>query len=222
MEPASIQTLEYYPFQVKGYQNTYPKRRIAVIPTLDQRDFRDSAGVGHASYRGHPAIGVILDQSGKIDQRLYGPALEPLVQNAIARAAQEAGMISSTSALTLQQALAGRNADYVLEASIKRCWVNKHRGPDNQAGVTWAAAADVALDVSIYKPPFQVAFWQGESVSNYNDPPLPAAGAIPEDGTEIYDQPGQVLSVALTRAIAGIFKRDSLHVLIVQDSPPAH
>jgi hypothetical protein len=166
MEPASTQTLDYYPFQVKGYQNTYPKKRIVVIPILDRRDFKDAAGVGHVPYKGQPAIGVILDQSGKIDQRLYGPALEPLMQNAVARAAQEAGMFSSTTALGLTQTLAARNSDYVLMAAITRCWVNKHRGPDNPSGVTWFAAADVALEVFIYKPPFSVPFWQGDSVSN--------------------------------------------------------
>jgi hypothetical protein len=222
MEPASTQTLEYYPFQVKGYQNTYPKKRLVVVPVFDQRDFKDAAGVGHEPYKSQPAIGVILDQSGKIDQRLYGPALEPLVQNAVARAAQETGMFSSTTVLTLKQTLAARNSDYVLMATITRCWVNKHRGPDNQSGVTWLAAADVALQVAIYKPPFGVPFWQGESVSNYSDPPAPAAGASPEDETEIYDQPGQVLSVALTRAVAGIFKRDDLHTLILQDSHLVH
>jgi hypothetical protein len=222
MEPASTQALEYYPFQVKGYQNTYPKKRLVVVPVLDQRDFKDAAGVGHEPYKGEPAIGVILDQSGKIDQRLYGPPLEPLVQNAVARAAQEAGMFSSTTVITLKQTLAAHNSDYVLLATITRCWVNKHRGPDNQSGVTWFAAADVALQVAIYKPPFGVPFWQGESVSNYSDPPAPTAGSSPEDETEIYDQPGQVLSVALTRAVAGIFKRDDLHTLILQDSHLVH
>jgi hypothetical protein len=37
----------------------------------------------------------------------------------------------------------------------------------------------------------------------------------------IYDHPGEVLSVALTRAVAGIFKREALHQLIVQDSSSA-
>lgn len=222
MEPTSVQTVEYYPFQVKGYQRTYPKRVIVVAAVIDARDFKDVSGVSHEPDNGHPAVGVIRDESGKIDQRLYGPPLEPLVQNAIARAASEAGMMAASTPLPLKQALGARNADYILEAKITRCWVTKHRGPDNQAGPTWFAAADVTLDAAIYKPPFNVPFWQGESAANYSDPPAPAAGAAPEDETEIYDQPGQVLSVALTRAVAGIFKRDNLHTLIVEDSQLAH
>lgn len=222
MAPEAVETVEYYPFQVKGYENTYPRRRLVVVDVKDARDFRDVAGVAHEPMDGHPAIGVILDETGKIDQRLYGPALAPLFQDAIARSASEAGMVSSASALPLKQALTAARSDYVLEAEIVRCWVNKHRGPDNPAGPTWFATADVALDVAIYKPPFDVPFWHGMSSDTYNDPPPPNANVNPEDETEIYDQPGQVLSVALTRAVAGIFKRDDLHTLMVEDSTPAH
>jgi len=220
MRPVSIETVQYYPFQVKGYQNSYPARRIVVIPPVDERDFTDAGGVGHEPEDGHPAVGVILDQSGKIDQRLYGPPLEELIQSAVASAAREAGMVSSITALGLKPTLAAPGADYVMATEIKRCWVNKHRGPDDSSGATWSSAADVSLAIAIYKPPFSVPFWQGDSVATFNDPPLSTNGGGPEDATEIYDQPGQVLSVALTRAVAGIFKRDDLRTLLVQDSQP--
>jgi hypothetical protein len=222
MPPESVETVEYYPFQVKGYQNTYPARTIVIIPPVDDRDFKDAAGISHEPKDGRPAIGVILDESGKIDQRLYGPSLVVLLQNAIASAAREAGMISLTTSLPLKPALSARGADYVMATEITRCWVTKHRGPDNADGPTWSAAADVSLAVAIYKPPFNIPFWQGDSTATYNDPPLATNGGGPEDETEIYDQPGQVLSVAATRAVAGIFKRDNLRTLITQDSQPQH
>jgi hypothetical protein len=218
LAPKSVRTVEYYPFQVKGYENTYPKRRVAVLAAADARDFRDTSGSAHAPDQGHPAIGVIRDKTGEIDQRIYGPPLEPLVQQSLAQAATEAGFISSVSAMPLKQALAARQADYLMQARIVRFWVNKHRGPDNSAGPTWFASAEVALDVSVYKSPFGVPFWQGESEATYDDPPPPVAGSVPEDETEIYDDPGQVLSVALTRAVAGVFQRDDLHTLITEDS----
>jgi hypothetical protein len=222
MEPVSIQTVEYFPFQVKGYENSYPKRRVLVITPLDARDFKDVAGVSHDPYEGHPSIGVILDQTGKIDQRLYGTELIPLFQDAITKSANEAGMISTATPQPLTEALKTRGSDYVLSAKLTRCWVIKHRGPDNPGGPTWFTSADVAVEAAIYKPPFAVPFWQDESSANYSDPPAPAAGLPPEDQTEIYDEPGQVLSVAVTRAVAGIFKRDSLHALIVEDSMLKH
>jgi hypothetical protein len=203
MEPISIQTVEYYPFQVKGYENTYPKRRILIVPPADARDFKDVAGISHDPYNEHPSIGVILDQTGKIDQHVYGTDLTTLFQNAIAKAANEAGMASSTSSQTQADALKVRGNDYVLAAKLSRCWVVKHRGPDNPAGPTWFTSAEVAIQVAIYKPPFAIPFWQDESSANYSDPPTAAAGLLPEDQTEIYDDPGQVLSVALTRAVAG-------------------
>jgi len=220
LKPVSIANVEYYPFQVKGYQNSYPARIVVVVRPTDARDFKDVAGVSHEPQDGHPAVGVVLDESGKIDQRLYGPPLPELFQNAIAGAAREAGMLSTDSALDLHSTLAARGGDYVIDAQITRCWVNKHRGLDNAAGPTWSAVADVALAVAIYKPPFSVPFWQGDSTATYDDPPPPASGANALDDTEIYDQPGQVLSVAITRAVAGIFKRDDLRTLIAQDSLP--
>ena len=42
--PTSIETLSYFPFQVKGYQNSYPRRRMLVLMPVDARDFRDTAG----------------------------------------------------------------------------------------------------------------------------------------------------------------------------------
>jgi hypothetical protein len=217
----STENVQYFPFQVKGYQNSYPKRRVTVLLAVDARDFKDISGAAHAPDQGNPAVGVVRDKSGEIDQRLYGPTLEPLVQQAISQAAQEAGMISSTSETPLRQALAARQAEYLVEAKIARFWVDKHRGRDNPAGPTWSASAEVALVVVVYKSPFDVPFWQGESDATYDDPPAPVAGTAPEDETEIYDEPGQVLSVALTRAVAGIFKRDDLHTLIAEDSAPA-
>ena len=223
MEPlTSTQALEYYPFQVKGYQNTYPKRRVMVLAVEDTRDFKDTSGAAHSPDSGNPAIGVVRDKSGEIVQRLYGPLLEPLVQQSIIQAAQEAGLLSSGSNMPLKEALSSRLSQYVITAKIARFWVDKHRGPDSAEAATWSATAEVALDVAVYKPPFDVPFWQGESDATYDDPPAPVGGTAPEDDTEIYDDPGQVLSVGLTRAVAGVFKRDDLHTLITEDSAITH
>jgi len=219
--PVSIQALQYYPFQVKGYQKSFPNKRIVVLTSADARSFKEAGSVSHEPYQGHPAIGVILDRYDQVAQRLYGPDLAKLLREAIAQSAQETGMSSSTSPLALQDALKARGVDYVLAAKITGLWVVKQRGADNEGGPTWFSAADVALDVTIYKPPFAVPFWQGLSAAEYDDPPKPAAGARPEDETEIYDQAGEVLSVALTRAVAGIFRHDDLHTLVLQDAIPS-
>ena len=51
MEPASVETVEYYPFQVKGYQNTYPRRRIVVAQVIDAPDYKDATGIGNLLYK---------------------------------------------------------------------------------------------------------------------------------------------------------------------------
>jgi hypothetical protein len=105
----------------------------------------------------------------------------------------------------------------VLASKITRCWVVKRRGAGGDYGPVWATSADFAIDVTIYKPPFSVPFWRGTSQSTYNDPPIGSFGLGPEDEAGIYDQPGEVLSVALTRAVAGIFQRPDLRTLVMQD-----
>ncbi len=48
--PVAVETLAYYPFQVKGYQNSYPRRRILVLMPVDARDFKDANGQSHDPY----------------------------------------------------------------------------------------------------------------------------------------------------------------------------
>jgi hypothetical protein len=216
-QPVSVQTLDYYPFQVKGYQNTYPHRKVVVIEPVDGRSFQDE-GPDHAPYQDHPAIGVVLGRKDTLEQRIYGPPLGPLFQNAIVRSAGEAGLDAVALNDPLAKALKGNAGSYVLAATVTDAWVNRHRGPSNPEGATWFTAANVAVDAAIYKAPFDVPFWQGQSAAQFEDPPIASLGSTdPEDDTAIYDDPGQVLSVALTRAVAGLFKRDDLRTLIGQD-----
>lgn len=218
MEPASIQTLQYYPYLVKGYQNSYPKRSIVVLMPTISRNFAAADNGDQTPYQGHPAIGVILNRRDQINQRLYGPNLAPLFQHALAGAAREAGMIPSIATDSLHDELQARRAVYIMAASVISLWVVKQRARGNSAGPAWLSVARVTITVTIYKPPFDVPFWQGTSEAQYNDPSMPAPGIMPADETEIYDYPGEVLSVALTRAVAGIFQHQDLYTLLTQDA----
>ena len=214
--PTSVQTLEYYPFQVKGYQDSYPHRRILVLAPSDARDFRDAGTPDHEPVGGNPAVGLTTAEDGSIVQRLYSAPLAPIVQKAIARAAEEAGM---TASLATDSEYKPRRVseDYVLASKITRCWVKKHRGNTGRYGPVWTSAADFSLDIAIYKPPFATPFWEGVSSAEYTDPPVGSFGLGPEDEAGIYDEPGQVLSVALTRSVAGIFQHNDLRNLLLED-----
>src|SRR5258708_12349724 len=118
----------YFPFQVKGYQNSYPRRRILVLMPVDVRDFKDTAGQSHAPQDGNPATGVMLGPDGAVVQRVYSSPLGPILQGAIVRAADEAGMLATASNDSLDAALKKTDEDYVLASRITRCWVNKHSG----------------------------------------------------------------------------------------------
>lgn len=213
----SLQSLEYYPQLVKGYQNTYPSRRVLVLASIDAREFRDPTAAIHAADQGNPAIGVLLNADGAIEQRLYSAPFLTLVQKAIERSAEEAGMVAIESTDSTYSGARKKDEDYVLESRIVRCWVKKQRGPNKGQGPTWRTTAEFVIDAMLYKPPFQVAYWQGRSAAEYSDPPLDHTRGASDDETAIYDEPGQVMSIALTRAVAGIFDRDDLRTLITQD-----
>ena len=214
----SMQTIEYYPYQVKGYQNSYPKKTIQILVPADARD----AGNNAPPLNGNPAIGVIIDQSGSVTERIYSAPLGPIVQQAIGKSADEAGMTASSSSEVAYQPSVKNTTEYVLESKIRRCWVKKARASSGQYGPVWKTMADFSLDVSIYKPPFKVPFWTGTSNDTYFDPPVGSFGLGSEDEAGIYDEPGQVMSVALTRSVAAIFQRQDLRNLMLEDDIKSH
>ena len=214
----SVQALQYYPYQVKGYQNSYPRKTIQILMPADARDVAD---VG-APLNGNPAIGVVQDESGNITERLYSAPLGPILQAAIGRSADEAGLSASPSSAVTYKPGVGNTAEYVLESKLRRCWVKKSRGASGQYGPIWRTVADIALDITIYKPPFSVPFWSGSTNDTYYDPPVGSFGLGSEDEAGIYDDPGEVLSVALTRSVAAIFQRQDLRNLMLEDDMKSH
>jgi hypothetical protein len=218
LESASNQNLVFYAGLVKGFEHTYPPRQILVLAVTDACE-NHSDGPAPDGAMGQQ-IGVTLDSRGERIQRLYTTDLSAIVQKALVQAAQEAGMIPSTSTDT-QYAAQNVNADYVLESKIVKCWVRKQRVLDSDKNASWQTLAEFALDATIYKPPFRVPFWQGVSTEIYSDPP-DNPGMMAEDEASIYDEPGEVLSVAFTRSVEGLFKRSELHALIAEDRALRH
>jgi hypothetical protein len=215
--PPSIQQLQYYPYQVKGYQDSYPARKILILMPIDNHHAPPNPAISPAMYDGNVPIGSSEGPGGQIAFELYCQPLGPIVQNALKESAREAGLIPSISPETAYVGGKDLNVDYVMQTRIVQFWVTKKNGPGGDAGPAWFTEADVALDVTIYKPPFTVPFWQGSGTATYEDPPIDNPNASPEDETAIYDQPGEVLSVAMTRAVAAIFSRTDLHALVIGD-----
>ena len=218
LEPASAQNLVFYPGLVKGFEHTYPPRHILVLAVADACE--NSSQVPAQDSGPGQLIGVTLDSRGERIQRLYVSDLTSVVQKAIEQAAQEAGMIASGSTAA-QYTAQPTDADYVLQSRIVKCWVKKQRVVDNDKNPNWQTVAEFALDATIYKPPFAVPFWHGVSSETYSDPP-DNPGLMPEDQASIYDEPGEVLSVAFTRSVEGLFKRSELQSLITEDRALHH
>jgi len=215
--PPSIQQVQYYPYQVKGYQSSYPGRRILILLPTDTHRPPVQPGITAMPYGGDVPIGSSEDTTGQVVLEFFGPPLGPIVQDALKQSAHEAGLISLTSPTSVYLPTKYLNVDYVMESRVTQFWVTKKVGPGGDAGPAWFTEADVDLDLTIYKPPFMVPFWQGGASATYEDPPIDNPNATPDDETAIYDQPGEVLSVAMTRAVASVFARSDLHALVIGD-----
>jgi hypothetical protein len=213
LKPISIETVRYYPYLVKGYQDSFPHRSVLVLAPVDAH------GLGNpkiAPLDGRPEIGVTNNRSEVVLQRLYSAPLAPIVQKAIAHSADEAGLLA-TVASGAKYDPRRRGVDYVLASTITQCWVKKHLAANGDSGPAWRTVAKFALEVTLYKPPFKVAFWKGESSVEYEDPAWDSYALGPGDEISIYEHPGEDLSVAMSRAVAGIFQRQDLHMLVLED-----
>ncbi len=216
----SVQPPQYQLGEVKGYQHRYPKDHVLILlPVNNSRGSEPNAirDVRHAVPAGSVQVGVISDQNGEILQRIYSSPIEVTVQSALAISASEAGLVPTVSDARLESALRRTDEDYVLVSQITKCWVAKRRVTDLDGEAVWETEAVFALNVQIYKPPFHVAFWEGRKTTDYYDPPLDYGFLQPVDPVALYDHPGQVLSVALTRTVAGIFAGDDLLKLVAED-----
>jgi hypothetical protein len=210
-QPVSRQKLTYYPGLVKGFEHSYPPRTMLVLPATDHC----LANTPSDGADGEHQVGVTTDARGNVLQRLYLGPITAQVQNALVAAADEAGLRARPSDQAGYHAQSA-NADYVLQSEVTRCSLKKSRISVGDLGPNWQTVAKFSLSVTIYKPPFRVPFWQGSSAQTYTDPPDTGSG-LDEDAAQIYDQPGQVLSVAFTRGVEEIFARPDLHELITDD-----
>jgi hypothetical protein len=215
--PPSVQQIQYYPYQVKGYQNSYPGRRMLILMPSDVHRPPAESRISTDRYGDDVPVGLSEGENGQVAFELYTPPLGPIVQDALRQSAHEAGLVSSVSSGTAYQPGKDLKVGYVMQSQIVQFWVTKKLGPGGDAGPAWFTQANVALDVTVYKPPFTVPFWQGSGAATYEDPPIDSPNASPEDETAIYDKPGEVLSVAMTRAVASIFNRSDLHALVIGD-----
>jgi len=134
--PTSVETVEYYPYQVKGYQNSYPHRTIVILLPTDARDLN---GPNAAPKDGQPAIGIVTDQSETVIQRLYSQPLPP-DRTGSYRAFGRGSRLSleRRKSKRLPHRMRNEMRIYVLAAQITKWLVKKHRGLDGRFGPTWA------------------------------------------------------------------------------------
>src|SRR5258708_14460465 len=104
-----------------------------------------------------------------------------IVQKAIARSADEAGLTAFVSIDSAYKPGVKNANGYVLESKITRCWVKKNRAADGRFGPVYRTVAEVRIEVAIYKPPFSVPFWSGSASDTHYTPPVASSGLGPHD-----------------------------------------
>jgi hypothetical protein len=218
MPNASVESIQYYPRFVKGYEDSFPLRPIMVLLPVDQREFPGRWSRDHQPLNGDPAIGAVLDAKGDVIKKLYSKPFLDLVQKALGHAAAEAGMTPVFSNQTsYESVLPSSPPAYVLASRVTRCWVERKLDPNGNGPGVWRSWAEFDLEATVYRVPYRVPFWQTKSVSVFYDPPPDTFDPGLASETALYETSGEVLSVALTRAVAGIFNHYQLRNLIAQD-----
>ncbi len=218
LPPSSVVTVQYYPRFLKGYEDSYPLRPIMVLRPVDDREFPQRWSKDHQPSNGYPAVGVIMDAKQQVIERLYAQPFVDLVQKALAQAAAEAGMTTVMSNQTSYgSALTSSPPAYVLASRITRCWVERKLDVSDGGLGVWRSWAEFDLEATLYKVPFRVPFWQAKSISVFYDPPPNTFDPGLASETALYESPNEVLSVALTKAVAGIFNHYDLRSLVTQD-----
>ena len=150
------------------------------------------------------------------------PDLPQLVQNTLAQHFAEAGftIVNDPGKHAKIAASTEKRPDYVLASEIKKfslialeryreVEVNSHvsshmitlpvRGP---------ARADVTLALQLSQWPAGPVVWQGEVSDTVDDPPL-------EDSISLYAAPGEIMTMAMSRAVGSILVTQSLQEVLL-------
>ena len=132
---------------------------------------------------------------------MYSTPLGPIVQGAIGRSADEAGMTASSSSETDYKPSIKNTTEYVLASKIRRCWAKKAPGPSSQYGP--GLADDGGFRAGRFD--LQAAVQRAVLDREHQRYLRRSAGGVVRLGSEdeagIYDEPGEVLSVALKPGI---------------------
>ncbi len=153
------------------------------------------------------------------------PDLPHLVQNTLAQHFTEAGfmVVKAPGKPAKIAASTEKRPDYVLESEIKKfslIALERYREVEVNAHVSshminvrvrGPARADVTLGLQLSQWPAGPVLWQGEVSNTVNDPPL-------DDSVFLYGTPGEIMTMAMSRAVGSILVTQSLQDVLLTRS----
>lgn len=198
--------LHYLPGFVPGSERIFGPVRIAVMPP------------DGAIATGRVRVGGVYSADGTVERSFYAEDLGGVVSAAVIRALADAGL-KPVASEPLRHGAASLpvGIDYVLATSIELASINQRFGTEQTVhGQYFEMKAKVRIKFTLSsraKPDL----YTGEILGTENEPPAPVGGEV---FLPLETDPGESMSVALSRAVGALMLQSGFRTALPQASQP--
>ncbi len=196
--------LHYLPGFVPGSERIFGPVRIAVLPP------------DGAIATGRVRVGGVYSADGTVERSFYAEDLGGVVSAAVIRALADAGLKPVASGpLRRGAASLPVGIDYVLATSIELASINQRFGTEQTVhGQYFEMKAKVRIKFTLSSRA-NPDLYTGEILGAENEPPAPVGGEV---FLPLETDPGESMSVALSRAVGALMLQSGFRTALPQAS----
>jgi hypothetical protein len=197
--------LHYLPGFVPGSERIFGPVRIAVLPA------------DGAIAAGRVRVGGVYSAEGSLERSFYAENLGGVVTAAVIRALSDAGLKPVASGpLRHGAASLPVGVDYALATSIEEASINQRFGAEQTVhGQYFEMKAKVRIKFTLSSRA-NPDLYTGEILGTEDEPPAPVGGEV---FLPLETDPGESMSVALSRAVGALMLQSGFHNALPQASP---
>jgi hypothetical protein len=198
--------LHYLPGFVPGSERIFGPVRVAVLPA------------DGAIARGRVRVGGVYSAEGSVEHSFYAEDLGAVVTDAVTRALSGAGLKPIASGpLRHGAASLPVGVDYMLATSIEEASINQRFGTEQTVhGQYFEMKAKVRIKFTLSSRA-NPDLYTGEILGTEDEPPAPVGGEV---FLPLETDPGESMSVAMSRAIGALMLQPGFRGALPQVSPP--
>ncbi len=194
-QPGQPLKLHYLPGFVPGSENVFRPVKIAVAPV---------AGPGAS---GRIEVGAIYSADGMLEKSLYVADAGPIVTRALMRGLGDAGLKPVALDTPPPDGKPPPGADYLMTTELEQMSVDKHFGAQKTVhGQYFTMKAAVRIKFSLASRAGGTVY-AGELTGLEQEPPTPVGH---EEFLPLETEPGESLSVAMSRAVGALMLQPNL------------